>query len=158
MVDAVGGNRGFGVWRGRRKVHFDLDGVDGAVAGWWNKGEAVLVTNELRDLAINFLDGFGAIREENAAARGIRERTKPRIGLVEILLELLKLPGAPFLSIAEGATDGYAEHANIAGLQTKLDGLGSVGGIRVHTRGEKDDGFLAGNDGEPIENSVKAGR
>src|ERR1700760_1582399 len=67
--DLVGGVFGASAWAGR--IHFDIDGMDGAVLCGWGEGDAVFVANELRDLAISFLERFGIFGEVGAATSGI---------------------------------------------------------------------------------------
>ena len=100
MIYAIGQRWRFGVWRRWREIYFYFDGVDSAVVCGGNEGDTVLVADELSDLAINFLNGFGTFLQKDAASGSLGECPESRVRFVEILCELLKLFTAPFLAVA----------------------------------------------------------
>ena len=51
-----------------------------AIRSGRRKGQAVLMADELRNLAVGFLEGFGVWREKDAAAGCMGDRQKAGIG------------------------------------------------------------------------------
>jgi len=135
--------------------------------GWRNETKIVFVTDELRDLRERGGEIFGGCWEIGAAAIGFCNGFQLFVGLSKAFggglcffdrgLAALGMLFFGGLGTAEFAAERDGQDADFGGFQAGQQILRRSGGRRINTSRKKDEGFLAGNVGEPIESRAKAG-